>query len=57
MNSEWEEREALALALDTIFLATGCIPQPWKLFIFFILKMVKNSGKLLSKLVKLNFLI
>ena len=24
----WQEREALALALDTILLATRCIPQP-----------------------------
>ena len=38
----WQEREALALALDTILLATRCTPQPWKLLIFFILKIVKK---------------
>ena len=38
----WQEREVLALALDTILLATRCIPQPWKLLIFFILKTIKK---------------
>ena len=42
LSEGWQEREALALALDTILLATRCISQPWKLFIFFRLKMVKN---------------
>ena len=41
-SEEWQEREALALALDTILLATRCIPQVWKFFIFFRLKMFKN---------------
>ena len=38
----WQEREVLALASDTILLATRCITQAWKLLIFFVLKTIKK---------------